>query len=280
MNQLLLRLVVGALVGALWAWMFLGFFGFGPFLAGFQFLAWLPKDAMNQAVLGAIVGTALGARAGLRHIRRQNVTRQLAEELSLNYSAKGAEDLAERMKTMLDWDDSVSLEHVCVGKTGDVKFWIGDLHLISTGEGSGTVQTVAYFEDSKFNLPQFSLKVEGVFLTWLSELVGEEDIDFDSHPVFSKSYHLSGKPADAVRQLFQPPLLDFFSRRRGWEVRGEEKRLVVMRPGQLAATGEQREFVRDALEIVVFFREAAQKRSKMPQILFTTDLLKKLILGP
>ena len=64
----------------------------------------------------------------------------------------------------------------------------------------------------------------------LTNVMGEEDIDFDHHADFSKSYFLSGPDEDAIRRLFeQGGLLDFFSNWRGVYLRGRGREIAFYR---------------------------------------------------
>ena len=49
----------------------------------------------------------------------------------------------------------------------------------------------------------------------LCEMLGLKDIDFDSHPQFSKDYLLKGADEAAVRRCFHPAVLTFFEQHTG-----------------------------------------------------------------
>ena len=48
------------------------------------------------------------------------------------------------------------------------------------------------------------------FLSFIGEGFGYNDIDFASHPHFSKRYKLSGKDEMTIRQMFHPQMLSYF----------------------------------------------------------------------
>ena len=82
----------------------------------------------------------------------------------------------------------------------------------TTGSGKSTkvhTQTVVAYHSPHLNLPYFSLYPES-FLSFIGEAFGYNDIDFASHPHFSKRYKLSGGDERAVRQTFHPQMLSYF----------------------------------------------------------------------
>ena len=261
MLQLIFRTIVGAIAGAV-----LCGFIFGVFLAKFELPAWVPDDPTSAAAVGAVIGGVVGAISGLRWLWRQQRMRNLASELSMSFSDKGDDDLTDHLKTLLAKQGFVCFRNVIHGDFGHFKVWMGDLSHMNTRSKNNrrTVRTVVLFESPNFSLPQFSMQVEGFFLNIVTGMIGMEDIDFDNYPEFSNAYHLSGTPKDAVRQLFQPPLLKYFGQRPGWEVRGEGNRLVVTQPKRLVSAGRLREFFENAREICTHFSQAADKQSEMP----------------
>lgn len=80
--------------------------------------------------------------------------------------------------------------------------------------GSGksiSLQTVFLAETSR-SFPKFSLTRETLMLKMLKiiDLVGLKDIDFHSHPEFSKQYHLSGSDEPSIRSLFNENVIRHF----------------------------------------------------------------------
>ncbi len=58
---------------------------------------------------------------------------------------------------------------------------------------------------------------------------GYQDIDFASHPTFSKQYLLRGSDEMAVRNTFSDDLLAYFEQRKGLSAEGDGDRLVFYR---------------------------------------------------
>lgn len=95
-----------------------------------------------------------------------------------------------------------------------------------SGEDSSPYQeTIAAFRVPTRNLPQFSLRPKPVF-DKLGKLFGQQEIDFESSPEFSKSYRLQGSQESAIREAFNLRVLQFFSQNPSWHLEGSGEWLV------------------------------------------------------
>lgn len=86
-------------------------------------------------------------------------------------------------------------------------------YTVSSGKSSHThYYTVfcAFIDD--FSLPGFELRKEG-FFDKVGDVLGFRDIDFDSHPDFSKRYLLKGTDEAEIRRIFSPKVLEYFEKR-------------------------------------------------------------------
>ncbi len=88
-------------------------------------------------------------------------------------------------------------------------------------------KTVVCCESPALNLPRFVLKPEGRIGNWFRDVFGGVDVDFDSHPVFSKKYHLSGENPEAIHGAFSSEALSYLEQRPGLCVEGSGRQLVV-----------------------------------------------------
>ena len=112
-------------------------------------------------------------------------------------------------------------------------------------------QTVALVI-SRRQFPRFAMAPELFFLRWAA-YAGYQDIDFESHPVFSKNYLLRGKDESQVRELFQPRILSHFEAAKGWTVEGEGPYLVVHRSGKVLSPAALPEMIRETERIAAVF---------------------------
>jgi hypothetical protein len=83
------------------------------------------------------------------------------------------------------------------------------ISISSERRGELQYQTVLFFYDMSLNLPAFRLRPEHV-LDKAANLVGFQDLNFEQFPQFSKRYHLQTQQIAAVRNLFQPNLIQYY----------------------------------------------------------------------
>lgn len=97
--------------------------------------------------------------------------------------------------------------------------------------GKSTVtQTLAAFSQD-LPLPPFTLRPEN-FLDRIGDAILHNDIDFDSHPEFSKRYVLKSPDEAGTRRLFTPSLLTYLEQlQTNWCIEGSGPTLMVYRGG-------------------------------------------------
>jgi hypothetical protein len=103
-------------------------------------------------------------------------------------------------------------------------------------------------------VPSFTLRPES-FWHKVGALFGTTDINFDSHPAFSKQYLLKGRDEAAVRAAFTEPVLDYFEDRPGLcvEAAGEEV-LFYRQQSRVEPTAEAvRQLLTDAFDVLSLF---------------------------
>ena len=100
--------------------------------------------------------------------------------------------------------------------------------------------------------PDFIMCPEGSF-SRVGQMFGAADIDFLTHPEFSKSYTLMGKDEDAIREGFSIDLLEYFEGKSGFSLESCCGQLLFYcnnkrcRPDALEAFFEEAFEVADAL---------------------------------
>lgn len=75
-------------------------------------------------------------------------------------------------------------------------------------------------------IPSFTLEKEELFDKIVSKIVWE-DINFDSHPEFSKHYLLKGLDRDAIRAYFNTNLLNYLQKNMGYHIESNKKGLLI-----------------------------------------------------
>jgi hypothetical protein len=125
----------------------------------------------------------------------------------------------------------------------------------TTGSGKNShtsMQTVICFRSTKLDLPEFSLRPENI-LHKIGSLFGYQDIDFDTHPDFSKHYLLRGSDEEAIHSRFHEEILSFFDEHRGLCTEGRGKQLIFYRTAKQVKPEDIRSFMEEGFKVVQLF---------------------------
>ena len=140
------------------------------------------------------------------------------------------------------------------GEVSDMEVRIFD-YTYTTGSGKNAQtsrQTVICFRSPKLDLPSFSLRPEN-FFDKIGSLFGYRDIDFDTHPVFSKHYLLRGSDEEAIREAFDEDVLVFYEEHDGLCTEGSGPTLIFYRAAQRAKPENIRAFMEKGFKVAGLF---------------------------
>ena len=180
----------------------------------------------------------------------------LAEKLNLQFSAKGDDSIIEGFNQLAVYSDeeikhlNTRFDNMLHGEINGVELSIYEF-CASRNHKSGIEQTVIHFRSSKLKLPQFALRPKRTF--WDKGLFGQ-DIDFQTHPVFSRRYVLRAKDkgtgyVSSVRDLFNNDLLTFCESLKEICIEGRDDELVVYRFDKVTKVNEIEQFMEKGLEV-------------------------------
>lgn len=128
-------------------------------------------------------------------------------------------------------------------------------YTINSGKSSSTfTQTVAAFTQ-KVELPLFELRPEGL-LDRFTEMFVHRDIDFTSHPEFSKKFVLRGANEQRIREVFTPALLTYLEalpREKAWHIEGSGRTLLLYRANSKTSPAEMRQLLDETSSIAQTF---------------------------
>jgi hypothetical protein len=102
----------------------------------------------------------------------------------------------------------------------------------TTGSGkSRTVHQITVFAalHEDWRLPAFRLHPEIPIFHNIAKVFGMQDINFPTHPEFSRIYLLRGEQEDPIRRLFERGLLSFFERHPQWCVEAAGSLVILWR---------------------------------------------------
>jgi len=103
------------------------------------------------------------------------------------------------------------ISNLMSGKRFGYRWFIFDYRYTQgSGRNSTTYsQTMFMTQLENTTLPEFELSIEH-FLHKLGNILGFKDINFETHPEFSKKFRLKGKDEPGIRKVFTPQILQFF----------------------------------------------------------------------
>jgi len=79
--------------------------------------------------------------------------------------------------------------------------------------------------------------------------MGFQDIDFESHPEFSKLFVLQGPSEDAIRDYFKPTLLEFFETKKGISLEADRDTMFFYTARIRAKADQIKDLLSDAYEV-------------------------------
>jgi hypothetical protein len=132
-------------------------------------------------------------------------------------------------------------------------------HKYVTGGGKSSHtwnHSVVCFRFEGTELPSFSLRPENIWHK-IGSWLGYQDIDFDSHPVFSSNYLLRGGDEDAIRMLFTDPVLEFYEQNPGLSTEGSGNILLFYRHSVRVGPQGIRPFMEEGLKVLSLHHSAA-----------------------
>ncbi len=209
--------------------------------------AFIPFLVGGGVVLVAVVVAVTSWRA---EKQRREALAALAEQLGYTYTPDGI-DLGPLQGLHL-FAQGRSREgcNVLRGQEAEIGVTIFDYaYVIGSGKNRRTSrQTVVWLRWPAWRLPQFALRPENV-LHKIGGLFGFQDIDLPQAPEFSRLFLLRGPVEAAVRQVFNPMVVDFFQRRAGLSAEGCGADLVLYRADRRLRVEELRGMVNEALDL-------------------------------
>ena len=135
-----------------------------------------------------------------------------------NWATSNGYDFSETDNNEDNWNfysittrkEVLSIKNVLAKKTGAMTFTFADITTKKGAQAAADIDTVTGVKINGIkNIPEFYM-VEETLLDRLSDILKEEDINFEEHQKFSMHYVLKGLNKDATRQFFTEKLIRFF----------------------------------------------------------------------
>ena len=171
---------------------------------------------MNMLAIILVIGAVIGGVIWVSHLqdkKRTEKLRQIADEMGLPFYPQGNDSLISELSNFPLFSEgrSKKIKNMLHGETSEVEVGIFDFRYTTGSDKSSHThkQSVAYFRSPELDYPDFALRPEHLFHR-IGGVFGYQDIDFESHPRFSKSYLLRGNSEHKIRLLFNDEILAFF----------------------------------------------------------------------
>jgi len=200
---------------------------------------------------GLIVAIILGAAWKKRKQRSADLC-SVADALGFNYAGNDSSRAPHVNTALFRRGGSRRFRNVMNGTQGNYQVSIFDYsYTVGAGESSSTyTQTVTAIVQDR-PLPRFELRPEG-FLGRIAEAFVRRDINFETHPEFSKRYVLRGEDETAIRAMFTPALLSFFEMlpaEKKWHIEASDSTLLAYQVKVTVPPQEIRAFLDEACSL-------------------------------
>jgi hypothetical protein len=217
-------------------------------------------------LLVACVAMAVWILSSIRAKKRTQALQEVAQQIGFNFADRDQSGTPQVGTALFSKGSSRRFRNIMNGSFAGFQTSLFDYsYTTSNGKNSSTwTQTVAVFKQET-QMPLFELRPEG-FLDRVGEVFVHRDIDFDSHPEFSRRYLLRGADEQAVRELFTPALRTFFEAlpaERKWHIEGGQGTLFLYRSAATVKPEDIRPFLDETSSIAqTFFASGGLKRWK------------------
>lgn len=147
-------------------------------------------------------------------------------------------------------------KNIIFGQTEDVTLSIFNYrYTVGGGKNSHTHhQSVCCFQSPQLRLPEFGLSPEHFFHR-IGAIFGYQDINFDTHPSFSKQFLLRGPEEDQIRTFFSPTRLEYFESHPGISIEANGDRFILFRASKRIKPEEVRSFMEQGFEVYSQLKE-------------------------
>jgi len=184
--------------------------------------------------------------------KRTEAFKQQASSMGLQFNRDGSEVRQRLMGlNLMNVGRAQRARNLISGDSGDVKISIFDYNY-TTGNGKQSRthhQTVVALESAGIHAPAFSMRQQNAFLDKIGKFFGGQDIDFESHPTFSKMFVLKGPEEKIIRNFFTPELLTFFETKVGHSIEGANGQMILYKNGSRTDPEKVKDLLASAYEV-------------------------------
>lgn len=192
--------------------------------------------------------------------KRTNKLSMVAQRLGFSFYEQGQSDTLAKHKgfILFNNDESESIKNELSGYRDGLKVSVfGYKYSETTGTGedrstSTYQQTVVSIEAKRTSFPTFQLSPENWFDRLGQKLFGN-DIDFENHEKFSKSYTLRGDDNTAIRELFSHEVIFYLESQTGLYIEAKDNVFIFYEPNKRCDTEDIEALLDKAVEVFRLF---------------------------
>ena len=196
--------------------------------------------------------------------KRTEAWQRAAEDLGFEFKPLGGNSILSRYPGfhLFSQGRSHTVKNLLVGRTADLEVAIFD-YSYTTGSGKNRrtwQQTVIGFEFDEPRLPRFTVRPENIFHR-IGQWFGYRDINFETHPRFSKQFVLRAENEDAVRDFFTDNVLEYYEESPGTCTEAAGGRLVYYRASLRRPPEQARDLLEEGFRVLALFRPPTKRES-------------------
>lgn len=199
----------------------------------------------------AVIGIIIWA-AWFYEKKRSEALEYIATSMNFSFVRKGYHNGSIELDNfdLLSKGRSRKASNIMTGTTGDMEIIIMDYqYTVGNGKNSTThSQTLIAIQSPLLHLPVFTLSPENIFHK-IGSVFGYKDIDFDSHPIFSKKYLLRGEDEESIRETFNDEVLQYYEKDKTLSTGGDHNKFIYYRSSKRIAPKEIQAFLQEGINL-------------------------------
>ncbi len=182
--------------------------------------------------------------------------KKIANLLKLSFSDEGNQSIIKGLSEfhLFSQGSSKEITNMIHGNYRNHEFALFDYEYVVKGKDSSSLykQSVIWFHSENLRLPNFALRPENLFHK-IGGVLGYQDIDFKSHPEFSKAFLLRGNDEPKIRDIFKNEVLNFFESLEEISVEGGDNQLILYRHQVRITPEELEQFIDEGFQVLQRF---------------------------
>lgn len=208
-----------------------------------------------------LVGLVVIWQRHRERLRREDIE-AAADAMGLAFQAVGDAGFEKRVSlfNLFNKGHSKKILNIVIGEVPDLEIVIFDYHY-TVGSGKNQKnhrRSVALIESQDLKVPAFTIRPENMF-DKLGAIIGLQDIDFDTHPLFSKMFLLKGENETQIREFFNDPVLTMLEKKPKVCVEASSGKMIFYYATKPPKENQVKAMFSEALEVHTILADRARE---------------------